>query len=49
MMWVDPSIRTGLVALTDRPFDEWSEQAISLWSELSDATIDEIDAFKAAS
>ncbi|MGB0470590.1 MAG: serine hydrolase domain-containing protein [Ilumatobacteraceae bacterium] len=49
MMWVDPSIRTGLVALTDRPFDEWSEQAISLWSELSDATIEEIDAFEAAS
>jgi CubicO group peptidase (beta-lactamase class C family) len=49
MMWVDPSIRTGLVALTDRSFDEWSEQAISLWSELSDATIEEIDAFKAAS
>lgn len=49
MMWVDPSIRTGLVALTDRPFDEWSEQAIPLWSGLSDATIEEIHAFEAAS
>jgi len=48
-MWVDPSIRTGLVALTDRPFGEWSEQAISLWSELSDATIEEIHAFEAVS
>ena len=49
MMWIDPSIRTGLVALTDRSFDEWSEQAIPLWSELSDATIEEINAFEAAS
>ena len=49
MMWVDPSIRTGLVALTDRPFDEWSEQAIPLWSGLSDATIEEIHALEAAS
>lgn len=49
MMWVDPSIRTGLVTLTDRSFDEWSEQAISLWSEVSDATIEEFRTFKAVS
>ena len=49
MMWVDPSIRTGLVALTDRSFNEWSEQAISLWSEVSDATIEELRTFKAVS
>ena len=49
MMWVDPSIRTGLVALTDRSFDEWSVQAVSLWSEVSDATIEELRTFKAVS
>ena len=42
MMWIDPTIATGVVALTDRPFDEWGNEAILLWSELSDAVIDDI-------
>ncbi len=37
MMWVDPAIETGVVALTDRPFDEWRDDALVLWPELSDA------------
>jgi CubicO group peptidase (beta-lactamase class C family) len=41
MMWVDPSIATGLVALTDRRFDEWREQALAVWPKLSDAVVAE--------
>jgi hypothetical protein len=41
MMWVDPSIATGLVALTDRRFDEWREQALAVWPTLSDAVVAE--------
>ena len=48
-MWVDPTIETGVVALTDRPFDEWGDEAITLWSQLSDAVIDDIHLIEAAS
>jgi CubicO group peptidase (beta-lactamase class C family) len=41
MMWVDPSIDAGLVALTDRPFTEWRDDALVLWPELSDAVVAE--------
>ncbi len=41
MMWIDPAHDLGLVALTDRPFDQWSSEALRLWPELSDAVIDE--------
>lgn len=49
MMWIDPTIATGVVALTDRPFDEWGNEAITLWSELSDAVINDIRHIGAAS
>lgn len=39
MLWVDPVIDTALVALTDRPFDQWSQQALELWPALSDAVV----------
>lgn len=39
MMWVDPVARLGLVALTDLPFDRWSETAARHWRELSDAVL----------
>jgi hypothetical protein len=39
MMWVDPTARVGLVALTDRPFDEWRDDALRVWPELSDAVL----------
>jgi len=43
LMWIDPSSvpdRTiGLVALTDRPFDEWADEALRSWPRLSDAVI----------
>ena len=41
MMWVDPLADVGVVALTDRPFDEWSEAALQRWPEFSDAALAE--------
>ena len=38
MMWVDPAVGCGLVALTDRPFDSWPE-ARTTWSALGDAVV----------
>ncbi len=35
-LWIDPVARLGLVALTDRDFDEWARSA---WPELSDAVL----------
>ena len=40
MMWVDPAAGCGLVALTDRPFDEWPE-ARTTWPALGDAVVAE--------
>ncbi len=43
-MWIDPSAVPGrvigVVALTDRRFDQWASDALRLWPELSDAVID---------
>ncbi len=43
IMWIDPAAlpgRTvGVVALTDRPFDEWAGDALRVWPELSDAVL----------
>jgi CubicO group peptidase (beta-lactamase class C family) len=44
MMWVDPDAvagPVGVVALTDRPFDEWAAEALRRWPELSDALLAE--------
>ena len=41
MMWVDPAVDIGLVALTDRPFPEWRDEALRRWPELSDAVLAE--------
>ena len=41
MMWVDPSIGAGVVALTDRPFDDWRDEALVLWPHYSDAVVAE--------
>jgi CubicO group peptidase (beta-lactamase class C family) len=37
MFWVDPQVELGLVALTDRDFDDW---AIKAWPVLADAVLD---------
>lgn len=46
MMWIDPSAvpdhTVGLVALTDRPFDQWAIEALRAWPELSDAVLEEL-------
>ncbi len=42
MMWVDPAVGVALVALTDREFDEWREEALRAWPALSDAVITEV-------
>jgi CubicO group peptidase (beta-lactamase class C family) len=42
MMWVDPVAACGLVTLTDRPFDDWSIEAMKRWPELSDAVVAEV-------
>jgi CubicO group peptidase (beta-lactamase class C family) len=41
MMWVDPSIDAGVVALTDRTFSQWRDEALELWPEFSDAVVAE--------
>ncbi len=41
MMWADPEVDIGVVALTDRRFETWRDEALQLWSELSDAAIAE--------
>jgi CubicO group peptidase (beta-lactamase class C family) len=40
MLWVDPSAGCGVVALTDRRFDDWPE-ALDEWRRLSDAVVAE--------
>jgi CubicO group peptidase (beta-lactamase class C family) len=37
MFWIDPQAELGLVALTDRTFDDWAIQA---WPVLADAVLD---------
>jgi CubicO group peptidase (beta-lactamase class C family) len=45
MLWIDPDVLAdralATVALTDRPFDDWSADALRRWPELSDAVIAE--------
>lgn len=38
-LWVDPRRDLSLLALTDRPFDEWAPQALQSWPALSDAVL----------
>lgn len=42
MMWVDPNAAIGVVALTDRPFDQWRDVALQRWPEFSDAVLGEV-------
>ena len=41
MMWVDPSIDAGVVALSDRPFLDWRDEALVMWPQFSDAVVAE--------
>jgi CubicO group peptidase (beta-lactamase class C family) len=40
-VWVDPEAKLGLCVLTDRPFDEWKDEAKIVWPRLSDAVLAE--------
>lgn len=39
---VDPGAEVAVIALTDRPFDEWSAQALVRWPALIDAVLAEV-------
>jgi CubicO group peptidase (beta-lactamase class C family) len=41
MMWIDPECGIGVVALTDRMFDEWRDVTLRVWPQFSDAVISE--------
>ena len=43
-IWVDPAVGVACLALTDRAFDEWADQALSMWPEFSDAVLAEATA-----
>jgi CubicO group peptidase (beta-lactamase class C family) len=42
VLWVDPRVNVACIALTDRPFDDWPEDARRLWPELADAVLAEV-------
>lgn len=44
LLWMDPGAQIACIALTDRPFDEWSADALRLWPQLADAVLDEAGA-----
>jgi len=44
MMWVDPVAGGAVVALTDRPFDQWSTSPVTAWSRLSDDVVAVLEA-----
>jgi CubicO group peptidase (beta-lactamase class C family) len=39
LCWVDPVADLALVALTDRAFDDWRDDALRLWPALGDAVL----------
>ena len=41
LLWVEPGTHVACLALTDRPFNDWSSEALKLWPELSDAVLTE--------
>jgi CubicO group peptidase (beta-lactamase class C family) len=41
LLWMDMGVDVSCLALTDRPFDEWSADALRLWPAFSDAVLAE--------
>ena len=41
MFWIDPTVDLAVIALTDRRFDLWADDALRVWPELSDAVLAE--------
>lgn len=42
LLWMDPRADVACIALTDRPFDEWSADALRLWPQFADAVLAEV-------
>ena len=40
-MWVDPAVGVACLALTDRAFDDWADDALRMWPAFSDAILAE--------
>ncbi|MGZ4671676.1 MAG: serine hydrolase domain-containing protein [Ilumatobacteraceae bacterium] len=41
-LWVDPAVGVACLALTDRSFDEWVDEALRAWPRFSDAVLAEV-------
>lgn len=41
-IWVDPAVGVACLSLTDRPFDEWADEALRMWPRFSDAVLAEV-------
>lgn len=44
VLWVDPGVAVACIALTDRPFDQWADDARLAWPALADAVLAEVAA-----
>jgi len=42
LLWVDMGAQVACIALTDRPFDEWSAEALLRWPAFADAVLAEV-------
>jgi CubicO group peptidase (beta-lactamase class C family) len=42
LLWVDPGVNIAAVALTDRPFDEWAAEALTLWPAFADEIVAQV-------
>jgi CubicO group peptidase (beta-lactamase class C family) len=42
LLWVDPGVQIACLALTDRPFVEWSAEALIAWPRFADAVLAEV-------
>ena len=40
-LWVDPAVGVACLCLTDRPFDDWADDALRAWPRFSDAVLAE--------
>ncbi len=40
-LWVDPAVGVACLALTDRAFDDWADDALRMWPQFSDAVLAE--------
>jgi CubicO group peptidase (beta-lactamase class C family) len=43
-MWVDPAVGVACLALTDRRFEAWADEALRMWPMFSDAVLAEAGA-----